>query len=582
MIQGNYYDMNKDLQFTVDHFIDWATIVPLKEEGFADAAEYKKTGDKHLEFAPSSTEEALEGYKAVWQQSGELAGMEVAGAARAMEKHGLKFQNGKVTFPPDTLRLIDLFAQSGLLGYSMGRHYGGLNMNLSASSVVLEMVSQADSAFGITLGCFNLAEVIERYGSKEMTAQWVPKMAAGEVTGAMALTEPNYGSDLSRVMTRAVKGEDGVWRLTGTKRFITHGCGVGDRPAVILTLARSGGAGAKGLSFFLVHSSEIEVARIEEKLGLHTSPTCEIVFENSKAELIGEEGLGLVRYAMDMMNGARMGIAVQSLGIAQAAHNEAKKYASERVQFGDTIDKLPAVKRILNDNEALIQAMRALVYRACEIVDHYDGLSRKLLKETGNERAVRKNEQVVRLDKLAKLLTPTAKLFCSEEANFVAYHSLQVFGGSGYTEEYDIAKIYRDARICTIYEGTTQLQAVAAIGGIVEGLRENGFLLSHLRSELGKLADAKIRDELTSDVEELVRLVPKYKERVEKEAISIDMVAAFARVYASILLAQQLQIAQQKGVADIAASKGKVFPHFHVMSRRYLAGLAVTLSSAAA
>jgi acyl-CoA dehydrogenase len=582
MIQGNYYEMNKDLQFTVDHFIDWATIVPLKEEGFADAAEYKKTGDKHLEFAPSNTEEALEGYKAVWQQSGELSGMEIAGAARSMEKHGLKFHNGKVTFPPETLRLVDLFAQSGLLGYSMGRHYGGLNMNLSASSIVMEMVSQADSAFGITLGCFNLAEVIERYGSKEMTAEWVPKMSAGEVTGAMALTEPNYGSDLSRVMTRAVKGDDGVWRLTGTKRFITHGCGVGDRPAVILTLARSGGAGAKGLSFFLVHSSEIEVARIEEKLGLHTSPTCEIVFENSKAELIGEEGLGLVRYAMGMMNGARMGIAVQSLGIAQAAHNEGKKYASERVQFGDTIDKLPAVKRILDDNEALCQGMRALVYRACEIVDHYDGLSNKLLKETGDERAVRKNEDVVRLDKLAKLLTPTAKLFCSEEANFVAYHSLQIFGGSGYTEEYDIAKIYRDARICTIYEGTTQLQAVAAIGGIVEGLRENGFLLGHLRSEIGKLTDATVKAELTADVDQLVKLVPQYKERTEKEAVSIDMVAAFARVYTSILLAQQLQVAKQKGLADIAEAKAKVFPHFHVMSRRYLAGLAVTLSSAAA
>lgn len=581
MIQNNYFDNNADLLFTVDHFVEWATIIPLKEEGFKDAAEYKATGDKHLEYAPATVEEALEGYKAVWQQSGELAGIEIAGAARSMEKHGLKFNNGKVTFPPETIKLIDLFAGSGLLGYSMGRHHGGLNMNLTASSIVMELVSQADSAFGITLGCFNLAEVIERFGSKEMTDTWVPKMSAGEVTGAMALTEPNYGSDLSRVMTRAVKDEQGVWRLTGTKRFITHGCGVGDRPSVILTLARSGGAGAKGLSFFLVHSSEIEVARIEEKLGLHTSPTCEIVFENSKAELIGEEGLGLVRYAMGMMNGARMGIAVQSLGIAQAAHAEGRKYASERVQFGATIDQLPAVKRIIEDNEALCQGMRALVYRACEIVDKYDGLSNKLLKETGDERAVRKNEEVVRLDKLAKLLTPTAKLFCSEEANFVAYHSLQIFGGSGYTEEYDIAKIYRDARICTIYEGTTQLQAVAAIGGIVEGLREGGFLMAHLRSEIGRLSDSKTAAALTADVEALAKLVPQYKERTEKEAVSIDMVAAFSRIYVSILLAQQLQIAKEKGLKEIAESKAKVFPHFHVMSRRYLAGLTVTLSAAA-
>lgn len=581
MVQGNYYDTNGDLIFTLDHFVDWATIVPLKEEGFKDGADFKKTGDKHLEFAPNSTEEAIEGYKAVWQQTGELAGIEVAGSARAMDKHGLKFNNGKVTFPPDMVRLVDLFAQSGLLGYAMGRHHGGLGMNLTAASVVLELVSRADPAFGIALGCYNLAEVIERFGGKAMTDEWVPKMSAGEVTGAMALTEPNYGSDLSRVATKAVKDENGVWRLTGTKRFITHGCGMGDKPSVILTLARSGGAGAKGLSFFLVHSNDIQVARIEEKMGLHISPTCEIVFENSKAELIGEEGLGLVRYAMGMMNGARMGIAVQSLGIAEAAHQEGKKYASERVQFGATIDKLAAVRRILDDNEALVQGMRALTYRACEVVDHYDGLSAKLLKETGDERAVRKDAEVVRLDKLAKLLTPTAKLFTSEYANFVAYHSLQIFGGSGYTEEYDIAKIYRDARICTIYEGTTQLQAVAAIGGIVEGLREGGFLLAHLKTEIDKLSDAKQKAGLGADVDALAKLVPQYKERAEKEAVSIDMVTAFAHIYISILLAQQLQIAKQKNLADIAASKEKVFPHFHLMSRRYLAGLAVAVANAA-
>lgn len=583
MVQGNFFDDNKDLTFTVEHFVDWATIIPLKEEGFKDGAEFKKTGDKHLEFAPNTTEEAIEGCKAVWQQTGELSGQEVAGSAGAMDKQGLKLTNGKVTFPPEMVRLVDLFTQSGLLGYAMGRHHGGLGMNLTASSVVMELVSRADAAFGIALGCYNLAEVIERYGSKEMTDEWVPKMSAGEVTGAMALTEPNYGSDLSRVMTRAVKDEKGTWRLTGTKRFITHGCGMGDKPSVILTLARSGGAGAKGLSFFLVHSSDIQVARIEEKMGLHISPTCEIVFENSKAELIGEEGLGLIRYAMGMMNGARMGIAVQSLGIAQAAQAEAVKYASERVQFGGTIDKLAAVRRITDDNEAYIQGMRALVYRACEIVDHYDGLSAKLVKESGgDERAARKDENVIRLDKLAKLLTPTAKLICSEYANFIAYHSLQIFGGSGYTEEYEIAKIYRDARICTIYEGTTQLQAVAAIGGIVEGMREGGFLLSHLKTEINKLNDAKQKAALTQDVEALAKLVPDYKARPEKEAISIDMVTAFGHIYMTVLLAQQWQIATQKNFSEIAALKAKTFPHLHTLSRRYLAGLAIAVGSQAA
>ena len=581
MITGNYYEDNKDLLFNLEHFVDWNTLIPLREENFHDAAEFKKTGDKLLEYAPTNTEEGLEAYKAVWHQYGELAGQEIAPAARAMEKHALKFANGKVTFPPDTLRLVDLVAKSGLLGYSMTRRRGGLHMNLTSLSVIMELVSRADAAFGIAIGCFNLAEVIERYGDDAMKDKWVPHMSAGEVTGAMALTEPNYGSDLSRVMTKAEKDADGNWHLTGTKRFITHGCGIGDHPAVILTLARSGGSGAKGLSFFLVHSDEIEVARIEEKLGLHTSPTCEIIFEKSKAELIGQEGLGLVRYAMGMMNGARMGIAVQSLGIAQAAHAEGKKYASERVQFGATIDQLPAVKRIIDDNEALVQGMRALVYRACEVVDHYDGLSEKLLHETGDERAVRKNEDVVKLDKLARLLTPTAKLFCSEYANVVAYQALQIFGGSGYTEEYDIAKIYRDARICTIYEGTTQLQAVAAIGGIVEGLREGGSLLTHLKTEIDKLKDAQIKKGLEDDVAKLASQIPLYKEKSDKEAVSVDVVTAFAFVYVSILLAQQLEIATNKKLADIVDSKKAAFKTFHLMSRRYLAGLLVTLSPAA-
>ena len=254
MIQNNYFDANSDLLFTVDHFINWATIIPLKEEGFKDAAEYKKTGDKHLEFAPNNTEEALEGYKAVWQQTGELAGMEVAGAARAMDKHGLKFNNGKVTFPPDMVRLVDLFTQSGLLGYAMGRHHGGLGMNLSASSIVMELVSRADPAFGIALGCYNLAEVIERFGGAKMTDEWVPKMAAGEVTGAMALTEPIAGlgkkllSGWSLMVlddgTRAVVHDGGLEIRDGQGRLLVRyadGAATIEAPAGDLILAAPGG-----------------------------------------------------------------------------------------------------------------------------------------------------------------------------------------------------------------------------------------------------------------------------------------------------------------------------------------------------
>ena len=580
MIKGNYFTDNADLQFNVEHFVDWATLIPLQEENFSDAAEFKKNGDKALEYAPATTIESLDGYRAVWSQIGKICGEEVAPAARAMEKHGIKLVNGKVNFPPDTQRIVDLIANSGMLGTNMSRRYGGLQMALTSSSVVFEMMSRADVAFGISASCFNLAEVIERFGDDGMIKTWVPRMAAGEVCGAMALTEPNFGSDLSRVTTRAEKDADGNWHITGTKRFITHACGLNERPSVILTLARSAGSGAKGLSFFLVHSDEIEVTRIEEKMGLHTSPTCEIVFEKSKATLIGEEGLGLVKYAIQMMNGARMGIAVQSVGIAQAAYEEGKKYASERVQFGHTIDHLPPVKRILDDNEAYVHAMRALAYRSCEVVDHYDGLRKKFAQAGQDEKAIRKIPEVVTLDRLAKLLTPTAKLFNSEMANFVAYHSLQIFGGSGYTEEFDIARIYRDARITTIYEGTTQLQAVAAIGSIVEGAREGGTLHSYITQEISKLTASASRNQIEKYFTQFLALVPLYKERVNKEALAIDIVTAFAYVFCNILLLQQAQIAATVG-HSIAQKKAQIAAHFSMLCCRYLAGIEATLMMAA-
>ncbi|MCB1202126.1 MAG: acyl-CoA dehydrogenase family protein [Leptospiraceae bacterium] len=580
MIKGNYFENNADLQFTVGHFVDWQTLIPLQEDDFSDAAEFKKTDNKALEFAPANTVECLEGYRAVWSQIGKVCGNEVAPAARSMEKHGIKLVNGKVNFPPDTQRIVDLIANAGMLGTNMSRRNGGLQMALTSSSVVFELMSRADVAFGISASCFNLGEVIERFGDAEMIATWVPQMAQGQVCGAMALTEPNFGSDLSRVTTRAEKDADGNWSLTGTKRFITHACGLNERPSVILTLARSAGAGAKGLSFFLVHSEDIEVTRIEDKMGLHTSPTCEIVFEKSKAQLIGEEGLGLVKYAIQMMNGARMGIAVQSVGIAQAAYEEGKKYASERVQFGMTIENLPPVKRILDDNEAYVHAMRALAYRSCEVVDHYDGLRKKLAKAGHDERAIRKFPEVVTLDKLAKLLTPTAKLFNSEMANFVAYHSLQIFGGSGYTEEFDIARIYRDARITTIYEGTTQLQAVAAIGSIVEGAREGGTLHNYITAEIAKLADDQNRKQLARDFFLFLQLVPRYKDLENKESLAIDIVTGFAYLFCNILLCQQAGIAA-KNKHPITDDKSRVAKHFSALSRRYLAGLEAALSIAA-
>jgi len=570
MIQRNYLEDNADLRFNIEHFIRWNEIVPVKEKEFKDAKAYAEKKDPAYEMAPATVEDAMDLYQSVFEQFAEIAGKEVAGAAISMDKTGLKYSNGKVTFPPELMKLVDLIAQTGMIGYAVDRKYGGLAFPFAAQSVIQELLSRADTTFSIVIGCFNLAEVVNRFGDEEMKAKYLPRMTSGEMIGAMALTEPDYGSDLPHIRTSARKNEDGTFTIEGTKRFITHGCGVGDRPAAILTLARSTGQGAKGLSFFLVESDDIWVDRIEEKIGLHTSPTCEIVYDNSKAYLIGEEGKGLVKYAMDMMNGARLGIAIQSVGLATAALEEAKKYASEREQFGKKIQEIMPVARSLNDMDATLQAMRALTYRTSEIVDLLEGNS-ALLEEHGvDEKSIRKDEKVAKWDKLARLMTPLSKYFCSEKANLIAYHSLSVFGGSGYTEEYSIAKLYRDARITTIYEGTSNLQVVAAIGGITEGAREGSVLDAYLNEVMVTVTEASHKSILEEYRKKLYATVLVYKDldKDVKEAYAKEMVDFFAHLYTLMLLAEQYQIAKSKNLADFVSMKEKAFQTYKITAIR--------------
>lgn len=567
MITENYFENNQDLQFVLEHYLDYDRIVPLREQNYHDAEEYKKTEDEMLQFAPANVDEAKVLYHEAVKQLGEIAGKEVAPYAQKMDHEGLKLKDGKVYFPEETARAVDLIAGAGLLGYSVERKYGGLNLPYAIQMSFLELLSRADGAFGITIGCYNLAEVIERFCDDETKSKYIPKMCSGEIVGAMALTEPNYGSDLTKLMTKAEKVEEGVYKLTGTKRFITHGCGLNDRPAVILTLARSGGSGAKGVSFFVVDSSEIEVARIEEKMGLHCSPTCEIVYENSRAEIIGEEGRGLVKYAMDMMNGARIGIAVQALGIAQAALAESTKYASERVQFGVPIEELSPVARDIAEMTAKVQAMRALVYHTAELVEYYDGNVNKLKAEGQDDRSIRKNPEVMKYDKLTKLMTPVSKLFCSEEANNVAYTGLQLFGGSGYTEEYDAARIYRDARITTIYEGTSHLQVVAAIGPIVQGMTEGNVIYDYLIEIAGEIGGSE-KDKIVTHTKELSALTAEFKEKDKKlrDAIASDLVWYYSWLVTYALLAKQAKIAAEKGV--MAEEKKQVLETYRLLAGR--------------
>ncbi len=574
MIEGNYFEDNEDLRFLLRDWIKWDLIVPLKERDFEDAKRYQETKDPLYEFAPSNVEEARELYRAVHQQYGEIAGREVAPVAKKMEKEGLRYDNGKVYFPEDVIRLVNLLIEAGILVYSARRKWGGLFFPQSAVMPILEMVARADAAFGIIIGCYNLAEVIDRFGDDKLQEEYIPKMVQGEIIGAMALTEPDYGSDLRHIKTRAEKKEGRIFLLNGTKRFITHGVGVGDRPAVILTLARSKGEGGKGLSFFAVHSKDVYIAKIEEKLGLHISPTCEVIYEDTPGYLIGEEGYGLVKYAIEMMNGARLGIATQALGIQEAVFREAKKYASERIQFGVPIEKIPAVKRMLDTIEAKLHATRAIIYRAAEIVDLYDGLVEKAKREGKSEREIRKDKRISKWDKLAKLFTPVAKYFSAEECNKIAYDGMQVFGGSGYIEEYDMAKLYRDARITSIYEGTSQLQVVAAIPLILEGVRPGGTLSTYLREEIDTLSSKERKEFLLEGLQEFEETVQKFRELSQEERgeIAHDIVSAFSYLLGLILLEEQRQIAKE-GIREKKEKVIETFRELYYSERKRVSSL---------
>ena len=576
MSAKNFYKINDDLRFIVENFIDWDSFVPKFELDFKDAKKYKKTNDDQYSFAPSDTQEAVNIYQETFRQYGEITAKEVAPTSQKIDNEGLRFESGKVIFSKDTLRLVDIFAQSGILATSLGRKYGGLMFPCTSQSIISEILSQGDASFAVTLGCFNISAMVERYASEEIKDKYLPRVSSGKVTAAMALTEPNYGSDLPHIETKAVKieGEDNLYEITGSKRYITHGCGVGDSPSMILTLARSSGSGAKGLSFFLVESTDVEIGGIENKVGLHASPTCEVIYDKSKAILIGEEGKGLVKYAIEMMNGARVSIAVQSVGIAEAAYQEALQYASERVQFGKTIDQIPAIKRILKESQALIQAIRAVTFRTAEIVDLYESCRSILLEKGLDEKEVRRDSEVKKWDKLAKLFTPVSKYFASEQANRIVYLAAQVFGGAGFIEDYPIAKLYRDVRITTIYEGTSQLQVVGAIGGIVEGIKENSILNQYLEEEINKTD----QEELKKFHAELCELVQAYKakEHEERDAMAQDIVDYFCVFFALLILSLHEKVASEKK-HSILEVKRSARQHFRILAKKVMEAVKVQI-----
>lgn len=523
---ANFYTENKDLKFIMEQVMDWNSILALKE----------KIGSEDCPY--SSPDEAKETYLGLLEDPvGDIAANRFAPRAEEVDTIGCKCVDGKVIFPEGLQRNLKDLCDAQLMGMTIPRQYGGLEFPETVYTAAIEIVSQADASlmnfFGLQGG---IAETIAEFGSEELKQQYLPRMATGEFTGAMALTEPDAGSDLAAVTTRAQGGMEatfdpatGMWKISGTKRFITNGCG-----DVILVLARSEDpakkGGGRGLSFFLVEKCDrVKVRRIESKMGIHGSPTCELYFDECPAYLIGARGMGLARYTAWLMLAARLAIGAQAQGIAQAALVEAVKYANDREQFGKPIKAFPQVAMMLENMAVHTEVSRAILYAASEIVDLHQGAEK--LGDKEKERAY---------GKIAEALTPIAKYFATEIANRVCYDAIQVFGGNGFMREYPVERYYRDARITNIYEGTSQIQVIWAISRLVRGDLDPVLAALDAKKYGDKELDdlqAQIRPMYAKLKEVLVSL--KDKDVEYRELVAGHVTDLFIDIYGSYLLVAQ-------------------------------------------
>ncbi len=451
---ANFFTDNADLMYHLDR-LDLEEAVNILEDGYGKHEQYPG--------APRSYADAKDNYRMILEVLGDIAANVVAPRAAEADEQGVQFKDGKVTYTEPTQEALETLRQAELMGALLPWEHGGLNLPGSIFQMMIEVLSRADPGVMSVFGLQEISATIAEYGDEEMKERVLPRFARGEVTGAMVLTEPDAGSDLGVVQTHATYDEAaGSWQLHGVKRFITNG-----NADILLVLARSeeGSTDARGLSLFEVEADEtVRIRRIENKMGLHASPTCEMEFCGTPARLVGKRRYGLIRYAMAMMNGARIAVAAQAVGIAEAAYREAYQYARKRVQFGQSIDTIPAVYRMLLSMRGEIEATRALVYEAGRWVDikkAYDHL--KARGELDAEGRMRLKQA----DRLANVLTPLAKYHATEMANRVCYQAMQVHGGTGYMREFNVERLCRDVRVTSIYEGTSQLQVVAATGPLM-------------------------------------------------------------------------------------------------------------------
>lgn len=490
---ANYYTDHPEIEFHLDHPL-MKRIVELKEKGYADKDQFAD--------APVCYEDAIENYKRVLDITGDVAANIIEPNSESVDLEGPHLVDGRMVYASKTVENIDATCKAGLWGVSMPRKYGGLNLPNVVFSMLSEVISAADAGFQNIWSLQSCIDTLYEFGSEEQREKYIPRVCEG-ASMSMDLTEPDAGSDLQRVMLKATQDEDGTWRLNGVKRFITNG-----DSDIHLVLARSeeGTHDGRGLSMFIYdkQSGGVTVRHIEHKLGIHGSPTCELVFKNAKAELCGSTRMGLIKYVMALMNGARLGIAAQSVGVEQEAYNEGLSYAKERMQFGKKIISFPAVYDMLSRMKAKLDAGRSLLYQTARYVDLY-----KALEDIGRDRKLTAEErqELKKWNRLADAFTPLAKGTNSEWANQNAYDAISIHGGSGFIMEYKSQRLFRDARIFSIYEGTTQLQVVAAIRYIT-----NGTYLNIMKEML----QGEVAESLKPLQERVAKLVATYEACLDK------------------------------------------------------------------
>ena len=539
---ANFYTENKELQFHLKNEL-MERICFLKEHGYEDKDKF--------DYAPQDYADAIDSYDKVLEIVGQIAAEIIDANAEAVDAEGAHCANGRVTYAAGTAQNLEAMTKAGLNGVTMPRRYGGLNFPITPYTMAAELVSTADAGFDNVWSLQDCIETIYAFGSEEQRQKYIPRVCAGE-TMSMDLTEPDAGSDLQSVQLKATFDEaNNCWRLNGVKRFITNG-----DSDIHLVLARSeeGTKDGRGLSMFLYDKRDggVTVRRIENKLGIHGSPTCELVYKDAKAELCGDRKLGLIKYVMSLMNGARLGIGAQATGISQKAYNEALAYAKERRQFGKAIIEMPAVYDMLATIKAKLDAGRALLYQTSRFVDIYKALddiaeTRKLTPE--------ERQESKKYSKLADAFTPLSKGMNSEYANQNTYDCIQVHGGSGFMMEYACQRLYRDARITSIYEGTTQLQVVAAIRYVT-----NGTYLGILR----EMVQADVNDDMKPLMSRVAAMTDKFEAAVNtvKDAADQELHDFLARrLYemAAVSIMSALLVTDASKAPELFADSAKVY-----------------------